>query len=267
MWRLNANDLRVSFETHNLKNVPHLIILNSPNNPTGYVYSTKEMQEFGHVFNEFHTFVVYDHIYDSIVYNKEDYGDIRDWCTNVISASSLSKNFAAGGYRLGWLAFPPHLNNLWNIAFSLSSYFYTCPSTPLQYVATHALSLNDDIKKYLEFQILMFSNVSKFALQKLKSCNIKCTETQGAYYTLLDFEHYRNKLVALKIHNSDDLCFYLAEKLGLITVSGLAFGICKPFVLRYSIIDIKDIDVAKKSFNFQPVENFLKVLKTWLDSL
>ena len=113
----------------------------------------------------------------------------------------------------------------------------------------------------------MFANVSKVALFKLKACNIKCTETQGAYYTLLDFEHYHKKFVDLKLQNSDDLCFYLAEKLGLITVSGLAFGIQKPFVLRYSLIDIKDIDVEKKSFNFLSIGNFMHVLKTWLDSL
>ncbi len=268
MWRLTHENLRDSFEKNNLKSKPHLIILNNPNNPTGYVYNKEEMKAFGRIFDEYGTVVVYDNIYEHMVFPScKNAGDIRDYCSNVITGSSLSKNFAAGGYRLGWLAFPKELRSLWETCFCISSFMYTCPTTPVQYAGAHALSLSNDIPPHLVFQKTMFENISKVVVHKLKSMKLKCSEPEGAYYTLVDFEHYAGDIKKQDLLTSDELCFYLAEHLGLITIAGSAFGIQKPYVLRYSMIDIKQINVQKKSFNFFAIEQFMHVLEKWLKEI
>jgi len=271
LWRLEPNNLRETFEKNNLKTKPHMILLNSPNNPTGHVYTDMEMRAFGEVFNEYGTIVLYDNIYEHLVFPSfKNAGDIRDYVSNVITASSLSKNFAAGGFRLGWLAFPKAIHamrNLWNVCLCLSSYIYTCPTTPIQYAGAHALSLSGDIPAYLTFQKNMFDGISKIVVHKLRAMGLRCTTTEGAYYTLVDFEKYTEKFQEHQIFTSDDLCFHLAETMGLITVSGDAFGIKNPYVLRYSIVDIKNIDVQQNSYNFLAIGNFMHKLETWLQQL
>ncbi len=269
MWRLTPDDLRETFDKYQLKSTPHMIILNNPNNPTGHVYNVSEMEKFGEVFNEYGTTVIYDVIYEHIVFpSVQRPGDIRISCKKVVSASSLSKNYAAGGYRLGWLAFPEILMPLWGACFSVSTYMYTCPTTPVQYAAAKALDSNDKLIQHsLKFQSRTFYHISKVVLHKLRAMKLKCTQTEGAYYTLVDFEYYIDALKKYGITTSDQLCIYMAEHLGLITVSGSAFGIDKPCVVRYSMVDIIDIDPQRESFDFLPIGQFLQVLGGWLKQL
>lgn len=268
MWRLTPDDLREAFDQYQLKSVPHMVILNSPNNPTGYVYNASEMEKFGEVFNEYNSTILYDNIYEHIVFPSTNPGDIRKTCKKVVSASSLSKNYASGGYRLGWLAFPEILTPLWEACFAVSTYMYTCPTTPVQYAAAKALDSKDTlIQHYLKFQSTTFYHISKVVLHKLRALKLKCTQTEGAYYTLVDFEYYIDALRKYGITTSDQLCVYMAEQLGLITVSGSAFAIEKPCVLRYSMVDIADIDTLRESFNFLPIGQFMHVLGQWLKQL
>lgn len=266
-WRLTPTVLEKALKP--LKNTPHLILLNSPNNPTGYVFTKNEMEAFGAIFEACGTTVLYDNIYEHMVFPSRmaDAGNICNYCTRTITASSLSKNFAAGGYRLGWLEFVPELDPLFDICRCISSYMYTCPTTPVQYAAATALQQGNEIPMYLKFQRTMFENVSKVVLHKLEAMNVGCTKSEGAYYTLMDFEHYASKFKQHNIQTSDDLCVELAKKQGLITVSGTAFGISKPYMLRYSYVDISDIDVEGGSFNFFKIGKFLFTLREWLNKL
>ena len=225
------------------------------------------MRAFAEIFDDFGTIVLFDNIYGHMVFPsfEADAGDIRDVYSKTITGFSLSKNFAAGGYRLGWLDFAPGMDDLFTTCLCISSYMYTCPTTPVQYAGAHALSLSEDIPQHLLFQRTMFENISKVVVHKLQAMHVTCTVPQGAYYTLMDFDFYHDKFKdKYNLHTSDDLCFYLAEHYGLITVSGSAFGIKKPYVLRYSFIDVRDIDVAGESFNFFPIGKFLHTLKEWL---
>ena len=66
-------------------------------------------------------------------------------------------------------------------------------------------------------------------------------------YFLIDFSYWKIKLAIIDIHTSDQLNKHLAETLGFITVSGSAFGIKKELVLRYSYVDIKNIDIESEN--------------------
>lgn len=267
MWRLTAEDLEETFQSHGLKDRPHLVIYNSPQNPTGYVYNATETAAFANVFNRYQSTVLYDNIYEHIAFSPS--GDIRDHCERVVWASSLSKNYAAGGYRLGWLAFPDgFLEALRDACLALSTYLYTCPTTPVQYAAAKALDLTDPvIARHLRFQRSTYNHISTIILSAFRVMRLTCTQTQGAYYTLVNFEHYADALQNIGIRTSDELCCALAEQEGLITVSASAFGVDTPYVLRYSMVDLVDIDAESESFNFTPVREFLRVLKEWLNRI
>ena len=68
------------------------------------------------------------------------------------------------------------------------------------------------------------------------------------------------------IFNSDDLNEYLANNLGIITVSGSNFGIKKSYVIRYSFVDISDISVENKTYNISNIKKCIQVLDNFLNN-
>ena len=246
---------------------PKLVLFNNPCNPSGCIYTKDELKELSKVFEKYDCIVFSDEIYKEIVHKKyeDNLGDISDYYKKVIRGSSLSKSVACGGYRFGWLVFPNHyLDELYKISKVLASSIYTCPSLMLQYVAVTSLNKPDDIKLQIEFQREMFQSICEFCLDEFRSMNLLVSDSKSAWYILIDFVNYSDKLLSRNIKNSDELSTDLSTSIGFITVSGSAFGIENNFVLRYSLVDIKDIDINKNKFNIDNIQNGIKELKKWL---
>lgn len=274
-WKVTYNGLDKA-----LKNTeyPRLIIFNNPNNPSGCVYNKTELQKLAKIFNKYKCFVFSDEIYDMLVYEKykDEYESISKYCENTIIGSSLSKNWGCGGYRLGWLKYPDYIKNtelrkLYQNSLNLSSSIYTCPSIALQYVANDALSLTKNITEQMMFQNKMFNEINSYCHEKLENMNIKCSITKSAWYKLLNFNHYKKKLNKINIVTSDDLCNYLIEKLNIVTVSGSAFGIEKPLIIRISFIDVKinynSFLTNGNEYNYVNIKKCLEKLEDWLSNL
>ena len=250
--------------------VPHMIIFNNPNNPSGLIYTNDEVEKLCEVFKKYNSIVLSDEIYNYLGHNWSKIHSPGLYYDKVIVGNSLSKNFASGGYRLGWLKFPEELDNLKNIyemCKVLASSIYSCPSIALQYVAANALSIPSDVVKSIKFQKMMYSSVADYCKGKFKIMNIIYTDSSAAWYFLLDFINWENELEKIGIHTSDQLNKHLAETLGFITVSGSAFGIKKQLILRYSYVDIKNIDVESDNCDYSNIVAGLEVLHDWLLSI
>ena len=250
--------------------VPHMIIFNNPNNPSGLIYTNDEVEKLCEVFKKYNSIVLSDEIYNYLGHNWTKIHSPGLYYDKVIVGNSLSKNFASGGYRLGWLKFPEELDNLKNIyemCKVLASSIYSCPSIALQYVAANALSIPSDVVKSIKFQKMMYSSVADYCKGKFKIMNIIYTDSSAAWYFLLDFINWENELEKIGIHTSDQLNKHLAETLGFITVSGSAFGIKKQLILRYSYVDIKNIDVESDNCDYSNIVAGLEVLHDWLLSI
>ena len=251
-------------------NVPHMIIFNNPNNPSGLIYKNEEVEKLCEVFKKYNSIVLSDEIYNYLGHNWTKIHSPYMYYDNVIVGNSLSKNFASGGYRLGWLKFPEQLNglkNMYEMCKILSSSIYSCPSVVFQHVAVSALSIPQDVVKSIKFQKMMYSSVADYCKGKFKIMNIDYTDSSAAWYFLLDFNYYKSKLSNIGIHTSDQLNKYLAESLGFITVTGSVFGIKKELVLRYSCVDIKDINVETDNCDYSNIVKGLEVLHDWLLSI
>ena len=149
----------------------------------------------------------------------------------------------------------------------LASSIYSCPSVASQYVAANALNIPSDVVKSIKFQKMMYSSVADYCKGKFKIMNIDYTDSNAAWYFLLDFIKWESNLEKIGIHTSDQLNKHLAETLGFITVSGSAFGIKKQLILRYSYVDIKDIDVENDKCDYSNIVKGLEVLHDWLLSI
>jgi len=260
-YRVTAADLEGTLSK--LEGKPHLVLFNSPNNPTGYVYSSKEMKEFASVFEKYQSVVLHDYIYEHIIHPScKDSGDLSKIYSKCIKGSSLSKNVSCGGYRFGWLIFPDMLEDLWRKCLEIASIQYTCPTTPLQYVACDILSA--DLTPYYRAQSVMFGDVTKLCAKALREMNLRVSEPEGAYYLLVDFAAYKDLLLEKGISDSDGLSEILCEEIGFITVPGCVFGIKEPYVVRYSIVDITEIDHSNGTYNIDRILAFHHELSKWL---
>ena len=251
-------------------NVPHMIIFNNPNNPSGLIYKNEEVEKLCEVFKKYNSIVLSDEIYNYLGHDWTKIHSPYVYYDNVIVGNSLSKNFASGGYRLGWLKFPEELKSLKNIyemCKILASSIYSCPSVVFQHVAVKALSIPQDVVKSIKFQKMMYSSVADYCKGKFKIMNLNYTDSSAAWYFLLDFSYYKSKLANIGIYTSDQLNKYLAESLGFITVTGSVFGVKKELVLRYSYVDIKDINVETDNCDYSNIVKGLEVLHDWLLSI
>ena len=263
-YKVNLDDLENKLKS--IYPIPSFIIFNNPCNPTGIIYTDNEVKQIAEIFKKYNTIVLNDCIYKRLVHTKyNDCGNLLDYYDNVIDSSSLSKTFACGGYRFGWLSFPDKLDKLFKVTTSFASSIYSCPTLVLQHVAVKALKFPDQIKKDIKFQQEMFQVIGEYLYQKLTDLELICSFPQAAWYIWINFENYKNKLSKLGIHSSDELTVYLANKLGIVVVSGSAFY-SNELACRYSYVDI-DINMETREYDFTRIKQFILVFSEWMNNI
>ena len=245
-----------------------LLILNNPCNPTGVVYSKNELEKIAKICKKHNVLVFADEIYLDLVYDTEYTRSFSYFYEKTIVGCSLSKGYACGGYRLGWLTFPKILDKLYRVMFRLSSSIISCASEPLQMVAVSALSDKKKIFSFLEKERLLFKFVRDYVYARLRRMNLRLSNTKSAWYIFVNFRNYQRLFNKLKIETSTELSERLINDIGLITVPGEAFGY-KGFNVRYSFVDLNKKLINLELYNLDEIltENLLINIKKGLDEL
>ena len=132
---------------NNNKEKNYLLILNSPNNPSGQV--CKNLKEISQIVKKYNITVLSDEIYSELTFD-ENYESIANYCSEkVIISNGLSKWCGAGGWRLGYFIIPKELQKLKNSIKVLASETFSAVSSPIQHAAIVAFKNDhsDHIKK------------------------------------------------------------------------------------------------------------------------
>lgn len=119
-----------------------LIIINSPNNPTGIVHTREEIRIVAELAEENDIFIISDEIYDSYVYNN-DYTSILDFTNNALVMKGFSKNYSITGWRMGAVMGPDEVISQ---MITLQQYTFVCAPAPFQYAVLE--NLDSDLTKY-----------------------------------------------------------------------------------------------------------------------
>ncbi|MFK7824262.1 MAG: pyridoxal phosphate-dependent aminotransferase [Oligoflexales bacterium] len=220
-----------------------LVIFNHPTNPTGVAYSKEEIISLARAFTE-HNFIVFaDEVYLGNTYDGETIS-IAEWMPErTIRASSLSKEYGLGGYRLGWATFPNSLKPLNDLMFAIGTSSYSCASKPAQYAAIAALSGGEEIDSFIQKGRSIFEAAAAVLAARFRELDLLTVAPNAAWYFLLDFSKYQNQLKRNGINDSIELCARLAKELGIIFVPGEAFGLKSPsFKVRASFVDFKPVE-------------------------
>ena len=214
------------------------LILNSPNNPTGVVYSAAILEKMAAIVKEkeaeFGTtiFVLSDEPYSVIRYDNVSMPHVFDYFENVIIANSFSKSLGLAGERIGYLAVSTRSKNvelLMNgIIFSNRTLGFVNAPAIFQKVIGDSVNDTVDVNLYLERRDILFNH--------LDSLGFKCVKPQGAFYLFP------------KAPIEDDIEFVLkAKEFNILAVPGTGFGCPGYFRLSYCI-GIDTIENSKEAW-------------------
>ena len=231
------------------KEKKYLMILNSPNNPSGQV--CKNLNEISEIVKKYKITVLSDEIYSELSFNK-NYDSIANYCPdNVIVSNGLSKWCGAGGWRLGYFAIPEKLNQLKNSMKVLASETFSAVSAPIQYAAIVAFS--KDYVDYISKSKIILSAVGEYVYNNLNSNNVIMNKPMGGFYLMPEF---LNK----KFNTSAEMCTDLLNKKGVAILPGSDFGFSKDRMisrLSYTDFDGKNF-MSKINLDTKIDDEFIK---------
>jgi len=193
------------------------IVVNSPNNPSGEVYSEDFIREIVELCEKKGIYLIMDDIYHKLIFDNRkltscyDYSKDDSDSNKLIVVNGVSKAYAMTGFRIGWSIANKKVNAaLLNVAAQNTS----CPSVVLQAAATGAL---DGIQSSVENLRLTLENSRNVMLNELNAfTGIHTIKPGGTFYCLPDFRAYSK--------DSTKLCKFLLEKALVVTVPGVEFG-------------------------------------------
>jgi len=208
---------------NSITNKTKLIIINSPNNPSGSVYSESEYVALAKVLENYpDIYILSDEIYEHINYGVAhfSFAKIPSMYDITITVNGLAKAFAMTGWRIGYIGAPSWIAKA---CTKMQGQITSGTNCIAQRAAIAALDASVDKIQYMieEFRsrrtliIKMLNEIEGFSLNKPK----------GAFYVFPDISYFIGKtLKGKKINNSSDFAIYLLENAHVATVSGDAFG-------------------------------------------
>ena len=212
-----------------------ILILNSPNNPSGTI--CYNLEELAKVAKKYKLIILSDEIYTDLSFDNSYKSISKFYPEATFISGGLSKWCGAGGWRLGFLAVPEGLKNFMQSLKSLASESYSTVNTPTQYAAVEAYEGNYDAYKNKVRGIL--NAVGNYVYNNLKSNKILINPPQGAFYLMPEF---KNK----KFKSSSKLCEAILNETGVAMLPGSDFGF-KPskMITRLSYTDFDGVEFYK----------------------
>lgn len=201
-----------------------LLMLNSPSNPTGAVYSRRELEALADVVLDANIAVLSDEIYEHLLY-----GDAKATCfaslrpglaERTITVTGASKSYAMTGWRMGWALGPLHvIKAMGNVQSQQTS----CPSSVSQYAALAALEGGQDCVVEM---LREFTARRDLVCQRLaKMPGVQIRPPDGAFYAFFRVaDHFGKKLAGRPVTDSVSFCQIALENAHVNLVPGSAFG-------------------------------------------
>ena len=221
------------------------LLLCSPSNPTGSVYSKDELAAIARVIEKHpRLFVITDEIYEHINFigKHESIGQFDAIKDRVVIINGVSKAYAMTGWRIGYSASP-----LWlaKACIKLQGQLITGPATNAQMAAIAALNAD---QWCVAEMLVAFKRRKDLIMGLLKDIpGLEVVEPEGAFYVFPKIDSYFGKSFGnKKIQSSNDFCLYLLEEGHIGTVPGEAFGDPDCFRISFATSDENIIEAMKR---------------------
>lgn len=154
-----------------------VIIINSPNNPTGSIYPENSLREITRIAKKYNLIIISDEIYEKFIYDGQKHFSIGSIYPNTITLNGLSKSGGIPGWRLGWATGPKEIIEKMK---EIQQYTFVCAPSIIQYgalAAFEAVEISNHVKDYQARRDLIYS---------LLSGKFKTVKPQGAFYIMVE---------------------------------------------------------------------------------
>ncbi len=207
-WRFDPDELRRAFSVRT-----KAIIINTPNKPTGKVFSREELTYIASLCQEFDALAITDEIYEHITFDGLEHVPIATlpgMRERTILINSMSKTFSVTGWRVGWVIAPPEITNTIR---KVHDFLTVGAATPLQHAGIMALGLPDEYFKGLSAE---YDGRRRAAISMLEGAGFRCYVPGGAYYVMCDIGNFGAK-------NDVEFAMDLVTRVGVAGVPGSSF--------------------------------------------
>ena len=248
------NDYKYTLESLNkvVNGNTKAIIINSPNNPTGTVYSIEELKEIAEFAKKHDLIIISDEIYEKLIYDGKKHVSVasisEDAYNRTIVINGFSKSYAMTGWRLGYAAGNAEVIKLMT---SVQSHVTSNTNSIAQYAGVEALNGPKDeiekmVKKFEERRNLMIDRIKNIT-------GLSVIRPEGAFYVMINLENYLGKSINENvINNSVDFSRELLEHEKVAVIPGSAFGLDKYIRLSYATSEeliLKGLDRIERFLN------------------
>lgn len=186
----------------------HILVLNNPHNPTGNVYTKKELEKIADVCRKRNILVLADEIYALSTYDFTKFVSMgKIYPEGTFVTNGLSKDRSAGGYRLGYCVLPTTNSEKLQQDFKkVAATVYTNVSTPTQYAAIKSFEPNKEIEEYFEITRQIHRMMGTYLSSEYNKIDgIHATQPEGAFYFFADFNDFSENLKKKGVMTSNQL--------------------------------------------------------------
>ena len=211
-WTMNISELEAAFNDKT-----KAVIINTPNNPTGKVFSLPELEEIARLCRQYDVIAITDEIYDQIIYSEPDaplahhslitIDGMRD---RTVVINGMSKSYSVTGWRVGWTIAEPAITEAIR---KVHDFLTVGAAAPLQEAGAIALSLPDSYYQELADD---YRARRDLLCQALDDTGFGFTVPDGSYYVMADIS-------AFGYPNDVAFSDFLVEKIGIAVVPGSSF--------------------------------------------
>ena len=207
-WTFDPDDLAAAFNDKT-----RAIIINSPNNPTGKVFSPDELAAIGRLCQQWDVLAITDEIYEHIIFDGLRHvpmAAIDGMTDRTVTINSMSKTFSVTGWRVGWAIAPAQVTSAIR---KVHDFLTVGAAAPLQAAGAAALSLPDAYYQELATQ---YQRRRDLLLGILECHHFTCFKPSGAYYIMTDVSRFESA-------DDEEFARYLVKEVGVAAVPGSSF--------------------------------------------
>jgi aminotransferase len=207
-WTYDPQELAAAFNAHT-----KAIILNTPNNPTGKVFTRAELEFIRDLCVRWNCFCVTDEIYEHILYDGTEHismASLEGMRERTVTINGMSKTYSVTGWRVGWAVAPEKITNAIR---KVHDFLTVGAPAPLQEAGATALSLPPE---YYTRLAEGYRKRRDHLVPALTAAGFRCFQPRGAYYVMTDISAFGF---------ADDIAFtrHLVKEIGVAAVPGSSF--------------------------------------------
>ncbi|RKP07023.1 putative BNA3-Arylformamidase [Thamnocephalis sphaerospora] len=217
-WRVDLDELRSKITPRT-----KIILLNTPHNPVGKVFSEQELRDIGRIAKENNLLIISDEVYDRLVFKPDVHtriGALNEFWDRTITVGSAGKTFGITGWRIGWLMGPQQL-----LAPALAAHtrIVFCVNSPLQEAV--AIGFEEaDKNGFYERQVAEYERRREKLTRAIKQAGLPYTAPAGSYFVLVDTSKIRIPAgfkfppeIASRGANFE-MCYFLCKEIGVTAI-------------------------------------------------